>query len=150
LTKEDIDRMVKEAESHAKDDEKAKEKADMRNDADALIYAVEKHVADFGASNSSDNKAKAESLISELRQKIKDNVSNEALKSAIEALRAQLMTMQQEAEAKNREPVGATAGGASSGGASSGASGGASSASSSSSSSKPSSNNDDVVDAEVV
>lgn len=71
LTKEDIDRMVKEAESHAKDDEKAKEKADMRNDADALIYAVEKHVADFGASNSSDNKAKAESLISELRQKIK-------------------------------------------------------------------------------
>jgi len=121
----------------------------MRNDADALIYAVEKHVADFGASNSSDNKAKAESLISELRQKVKDNVSNEALKSAIEALRAQLMTMQQEAEAKNREPVGATAGGASSG-ASSGGSGGASSSSSSSSSSKPSSNNDDVVDAEVV
>jgi molecular chaperone DnaK len=85
LTKEDIDRMVKEAESHAKDDEKAKEKADMRNDADALIYAVEKHVADFGASNSPENKTKAETLITELRQKVKDNVSNDALKTAIEA-----------------------------------------------------------------
>lgn len=148
LTKEDVERMVKEAESHAKDDEKAKEKADMRNDADALIYAVEKHVADFGASNSADTKTKAETLITELRQKIKDNVSNEALKTAIEALRSQLMAMQQEAEAKNREPVGATAGGAS--GSSSSSTSGSTSGSTSSSGSKSSSNNDDVVDAEVV
>jgi len=151
LTKEDVERMVKEAESHAKDDEKAKEKADMRNDADALIYAVEKHVADFGASNSSENKEKAESLSNELRQKIKDNVSNEALKSAIEALRSQLMAMQQEAEAKNREPVGATAGGGpGAGSAFEGNSGSGSASSSSSSSGSKPSNNDDVVDAEVV
>jgi molecular chaperone DnaK len=145
LTKEDIDRMVKEAESHAKDDERAKEKADMRNDADALIYAVEKHVADFGSANSDDNKAKAEKLSADLRQKIKDNVDNDALKRAIEELRNQLVAMQQEAEAKNREPVGATAGGASGGSAS-----GGSSSTSSSSSSSNKSNNDDVVDAEVV
>ncbi len=152
LTKEDIDRMVKEAESHVKEDELFKEKAEMRNDADALTYAVEKHIADNGSANSDENKEKATKLIADVRQKVKDNVDNDSLKKAIEELRNQFVAIQQEAEAKNREPVGATAGGSSTGssGGSSGGSGASSSSSNSSSGSSSSNSGDDVVDAEVV
>ncbi len=148
LTKEDIDRMVKEAESHVKEDELFKEKAEMRNDADALTYAVEKHIADNGAANSDENKEKANKLIADVRQKVKDNVDNDSLKKAIEELRNLFVAIQQEAEAKSREPVGATAGGSSAGASASGGSG--SSSSSSTGSGSSSSSGDDVVDAEVV
>ncbi len=152
LTKEDIDRMVKEAESHVKEDELFKEKAEMRNDADALTYAVEKHIAENGSANSDENKEKATKLIADVRQKVKDNVDNDSLKKAIEELRNLFVAIQQEAEAKNREPVGATAGGSSAGSSASGGQGSSSSSSSSSSSGSGSSSSsgDDVVDAEVV
>jgi molecular chaperone DnaK len=98
LTKEDVDRMVKEAESHARDDEKFKQKADLRNEADGLIYACEKHIADFGAANSEANKSKAQLLIQELRQKVKDNAELEPLKKAVDDLKNHLILMQQEAQ----------------------------------------------------
>jgi molecular chaperone DnaK len=98
LTKEDVDRMVKEAESHARDDEKFKQKADLRNEADGLIYACEKHIADFGAANSEANKSKAQLLIQELRQKVKDNAELEPLKKAVDDLKNHLILIQQEAQ----------------------------------------------------
>lgn len=98
LTKEDVDRMVKEAESHARDDEKFKQKADLRNEADGLMYACEKHIADFGAANSEANKSKAQLLIQELRQKVKDNAELEPLKKAVDDLKNHLILMQQEAQ----------------------------------------------------
>ena len=42
LAKEDIDRMVREAESHAEEDRKRRESVDMRNEGDALVFRTEK------------------------------------------------------------------------------------------------------------
>jgi len=121
LTKEDIDRMVRDAETHGQEDQKKKAKADLRNDADGLMYAVEKHMSEFGTITSSALKSKAELLVGELRQKIKDDVALEVLKKAVEDLAAVLKEMQTEAQtnsagaqtnsagAQSREPVGAGA-----------------------------------------
>ncbi|MCA0313425.1 MAG: molecular chaperone DnaK [Candidatus Melainabacteria bacterium] len=134
LTKEDIERMIRDAEANGQEDQKKKAKADLRNEADALIYSVERHLQEFGSITSSAAKARAELLISELRQKIKDDLAYETLKQALDDLAAHLRSMQSEAQAASassasasadREPVGAAAGGASS-------------------------NNNDVVDAEIV
>jgi molecular chaperone DnaK len=46
LTKEEVDRLVKEAQSHAEEDQKRRELIDARNEADALVYSVEKTLAD--------------------------------------------------------------------------------------------------------
>ncbi|HNH74821.1 MAG TPA: Hsp70 family protein, partial [Candidatus Obscuribacter sp.] len=128
LTKEDIDRMVRDAETHGQEDQKKKAKADLRNDADGLMYAVEKHMSEFGSITSSALKSKAELLVGELRQKIKDDVALEVLKKAVEDLAAVLKEMQAEAQtnsaaaqtnstgAQGREPVGAGAGNGSGGG----------------------------------
>src|SRR5699024_1909006 len=48
LSDDDIDRMVKEAEEHAEDDKKRKEQADLRNEADQLVFQAEKTVTDLG------------------------------------------------------------------------------------------------------
>ena len=120
LTKEDIERMMKEAQANGQEDEKKKAKADLRNEADGLIYAVERHLAEFQALTSTASKSRAELLIGELRQKMKDDVSFETLKQAVEDLTQHFSIMQSEAQAANarqsaandakKEPVGATAG----------------------------------------
>lgn len=111
LTKEDIERMMKDAQSNSQEDSKKKEKAELRNEADGVAYAVERHLAEFGALNSQANKSKAESLSKELRQKVKDDVDFDTLKKALDELREQLIALQNEAQAANKEPVGATANG---------------------------------------
>ncbi len=49
LSKDEIEKAVKEAESHAAEDKKKKEVAEAKNEADTLIYSVEKSVADYGS-----------------------------------------------------------------------------------------------------
>jgi len=58
LSKDEIDRLVKDAELHAEEDQIRKELADARNSADALIYSTEKTLAELG--NQADNSLKAE------------------------------------------------------------------------------------------
>jgi molecular chaperone DnaK len=48
LSKEEIEKMVKEATAHSEEDKKKKELAEVRNEADTLAYSVEKSLADFG------------------------------------------------------------------------------------------------------
>ncbi|MBS1994300.1 MAG: molecular chaperone DnaK [Cyanobacteria bacterium SZAS LIN-3] len=144
LNKDDIERMVKEAEAHSKDDEIKKAQADLRNEADGIIYAVEKHMTDFAQLNSEASKSKAKLLITELQQKVKDNADVPVLKKAVEDLQRHYMAMQKEAQDANKEPVGATK--------SSGSANGSSNGSGSYPDSKAgaSSSSDDVIDAEVV
>ncbi|MBS2010127.1 MAG: molecular chaperone DnaK [Cyanobacteria bacterium SZAS TMP-1] len=144
LNKDDIERMVKEAEAHSKDDEIKKAQADLRNEADGIIYAVEKHMTDFAQLNSEASKSKAKLLITELQQKVKDNADVPVLKKAVEDLQSHYMAMQKEAQDANKEPVGATK--------SSGSANGSSNGSGSYPDSKAgaSSSSDDVIDAEVV
>jgi molecular chaperone DnaK len=124
LNKDDIERMMREAEAHSKDDETKKAQADLRNDADGVIYAVERHLADAAALNSDANKSKAKLLITELQQKVKNNADVPTLKRALEDLQAHMSVLQEEAQSKSKEPVGATSS-SRNGGSAGGAGGGA-------------------------
>ena len=61
LAKDDIERMVKDAEAHAEDDRRRKEEAEVRNNADSLVYQTEKLLKDQGEKFQGDEKEKVES-----------------------------------------------------------------------------------------
>ncbi len=67
LSKDEIERMKKDAELHAEEDHKKRELADARNSADALVYAAEKALRDAGDKISSDIKSDVESKVSALK-----------------------------------------------------------------------------------
>ncbi len=68
LSEEEIDKMVKEAEANKEADEKRKEAADTKNDAEQLIFATEKSLKDLGDKVSNDDKEKAEKEIKDLKE----------------------------------------------------------------------------------
>jgi molecular chaperone DnaK len=97
MSKEDIERLVREAESHASDDRKRKEEADVRNEADSICYSVERHVRDLGDRVTAGERARAEMLVEDLRQKLKDDADQETIKSIMNELRGALVLLQQAA-----------------------------------------------------
>jgi molecular chaperone DnaK len=86
LSDTDIDRMVKEAELHAEEDKREKEKAETRNEADTMIYSTEKNIRDLGDKVKPEDKAKAEEAIAELRRALEGG-ETEAIKAKTEALK---------------------------------------------------------------
>ena len=68
LSDEEIDRMVKEAEANREADEKKKEEADTKNEAEQLIFMTEKSIKDLGDKIDSKDKEKAEEEIKELKE----------------------------------------------------------------------------------
>jgi molecular chaperone DnaK len=86
LNDQDIDRMVKEAELHAEEDKKEREKAEVHNEADSMIYATEKNIKDLGDKVSAADKAKAEEAIADLR-KVLEGGDLQAIKDKTEALK---------------------------------------------------------------
>ncbi|HLG51360.1 MAG: molecular chaperone DnaK [Chloroflexi bacterium] len=67
LTKEEIDRMVREAELHAEEDRRRREEVELRNNADSLAYTAEKTLRDFGDKIPSDVKSEVESRVAAVR-----------------------------------------------------------------------------------
>lgn len=86
LGEDEIDRMVKEAEANAETDKKAKEKVEVHNEADNLIYATEKSLKDYGDKVDAAEKTKIEEAISDLRG-VMEGEDIEALKSKMETLK---------------------------------------------------------------
>lgn len=85
LSDEEIDKMVKEAEKYADQDKKQKEKVELTNQANALVYSTEKSVKDYGDKISADDKSKIEKELGSLKEAIKS--SDEAkIKSGMESL----------------------------------------------------------------
>ncbi len=68
LSKEEIDKLVKDAELHAEEDKKTKEIVEARNQADSLIYATEKSIKDLGEKVDAPTKSKIESAIAGLKK----------------------------------------------------------------------------------
>ncbi|OGD97334.1 molecular chaperone DnaK [Candidatus Curtissbacteria bacterium RIFCSPHIGHO2_12_FULL_38_9b] len=68
LTQEEIERMTKEAEEHAKEDESKKEEIEIRNRADSLVYQAEKSLKDAGDKVSADVKTEVEEKIKALKE----------------------------------------------------------------------------------
>ncbi len=129
LSKEDVDRLVKEATQHASEDQKMREAVELRNEADALCYMIERQITDAGDAISSGTKSKAETLITDIRKKVAAKEDAEELRKLMDELRGVQVLIQQDAASK--QPVGA--GAATSNGAPSGGS----------------TDSDDIVDAEV-
>lgn len=68
LSKDEIDRMMKEAELHAEEDKKHREQVEIRNQADQLVYQTEKSLKDLGDKADSSLKSEAEDKISKLKE----------------------------------------------------------------------------------
>ena len=87
LSDEEVDRMVKDAESHAEEDKKQKEEVEARNQTDSLCYSTEQTLAELGDKVSGDLKSKAESAIADAKKALEGS-DIEAIKSAGEALQS--------------------------------------------------------------
>jgi molecular chaperone DnaK len=85
LTKDEIERMTKDAELHAEDDKRRKELVETRNSADAMVHATEKSLKDLGDKVDAATKASVEKEIANVK-KVKDSDDVAAIKTAVEAL----------------------------------------------------------------
>jgi molecular chaperone DnaK len=141
LPKDDIERMMKDAEAHAEEDKRRREEAEVRNTGDQLVYQTEKFLADnadkFAEGDAAATKAEVEEAVAELKKALEDTSESgvPAIKDATDKvaqvsqkLGAALYAEQQAAGGPAGEPgsAGAAGDGATSGG------------------------DDDVVDAEIV
>ena len=125
LSKEEIDRMVRDAEAHAEDDRQRRAEAEVRNNADGLVYQTEKLLKDQAESFQGTERQDVESALAALKEAIA-GTDVEAIKSATDKLLSVSQSFSQrlyEEAAKANAP---TAGGPST------------------------SNDDDIVDAEIV
>ena len=85
MSKEDIDKAVKEAEMYAAEDAKRKEEVEIRNQGDQMVYQTEKTVEELGDKLDASEKAEVESKLAALKQAL-TGTDSAAIKSATEAL----------------------------------------------------------------
>jgi molecular chaperone DnaK len=139
LSKDEVERMMKDADSHAEEDKKRREEIEVRNRADQALYAGEKMLQDMGAKLAAADKSAVESALESLKSAMSSNDVG-AMNRAMEQL---TQTQHRAAEALYKQA--GTTGGASSGSdaSSSAGAGGASSEAAAGS-------EGDVIDAEVV
>ena len=128
LSKDRIEEMIRDAEAHADDDRRRREEAEIRNNADSLVYQTEKLLKDQGESVTADEKAAVEGPLEALKKAIADN-DLDTIKSATDTLMGASQAFSQklyEAAARDSQAAGTSASGASAG------------------------SDDDIVDAEIV
>jgi len=117
LDKDVINQMVKDAEAHAEDDRKRREEAEVRNNADSLVYQTEKVLRDQGDKVSADERSAVEGPLSDLKKALEGN-DTEAIRQATESLMSASQAFSQklyEAAARDSNAAGTSASGASSG-----------------------------------
>ena len=135
LSKDEIDRMVKEAESFAAEDHKRREAAEARNQADQLTYTVDKSLGEWGDKVPAGDRDELVKMTDELKELLKDQAATaESLNAASEKVMGVFsrigQSMYQQAQA---EPTPAAAGGGEAG-----------------ADGQPSSGDDEVVEGEIV
>ncbi|WP_344051430.1 molecular chaperone DnaK [Streptomyces thermoalcalitolerans] len=133
LPREDIDRMIREAEQHAEEDRRRREAAETRNRAEQLVYQTEKLIQDNADKIPGEGRNETETALTELKEKLKDeNADTAAIRQATDrvAQAAQKMgaALYEQAGAQHRTAAGSSASGESGG----------------------SGSDDEVVDAEIV
>ncbi len=128
LNKDDIDKMVKDAEAHAEEDRSRREEAEIRNNADSLVYQTEKVLREQGEKVTEEERTAVEGPLSELKTALNGS-DNEAIKTATEKLMTASQAFSQklyEAAARDTNAAGTSASGQAAG------------------------SDDDIVDAEIV
>jgi molecular chaperone DnaK len=131
LSKDEIDRMVADAEAHADEDRRRREAAETRNQAETLVYQTEKFITDNDEKLPSDVKEKVQAAVGELKTALEGD-DTEAIKAASEKVATESQQLGQALYAQQQAEGGAA-----------GAAGGAADAGSADQA-------DDVVDAEIV
>jgi molecular chaperone DnaK len=137
LPKDDIDRMMRDAEEHAEEDRQRREEAETRNQAESLVYQTEKFIKDNDEKLPADVKDKVNAVLGEAQEALK-GTDTAAIRAAMEKLATESQALGQALY----KDAGAAAGGPG-GGTGDGAAAGGPAGSSSN-------NTDDVVDAEIV
>jgi molecular chaperone DnaK len=137
LAKDDIDRMVRDAESHAEDDRRRREEAEVRNGADTLVYQTEKLLKEQGEKFEGTEKDDVEGALKVLKDALA-GTDIESIKDATEKLMSVSQSFSQRLyeQASASSSAGTGGGGPSGDGAAPGAA--------------ESGSDDDVVDAEIV
>ena len=107
LSDEEIDKMMKEAEANKEADKKRKEEAEIKNDAEQMIFGAEKAMKDFGDKVSDSEKEEVEKLIKETKDALEKDDTDE-IKKASEKLSEKVMEVsskvyQSQAEASQKE-----------------------------------------------
>jgi molecular chaperone DnaK len=130
LPKDEIDRMIKDAEAHAEEDRRRRDEAEVRNQAETLVYTTEKFVKDNDEKLPVDVKEKVTKAAEEAKEALK-GTDVAAIRSAMEKLTTESQAMGQAMYAQTDASAGSADGGAAGGSSASGKA-------------------DDVVDAEIV
>ncbi|HKL76543.1 MAG TPA: molecular chaperone DnaK [Halanaerobiales bacterium] len=119
LSEEEIEQMVKDAEEHAEEDKKKRERIETRNEADALVHQTEKTLDESGDKVDDELKEKVEAAKDELKETLEENEDDiELIKEKMEALNEELTELstqiysqaQQGAQGAQGQPGGPEAG----------------------------------------
>lgn len=105
LSEQDIDRMVKEAESNAEDDKKKKEEAETKNNAQSLIGAADRIVKDFEGKISDSDKTKLDEQKEALKKALDENKPHDEIKKLSEELQQTMYAISQAAYAQVQKEV---------------------------------------------
>ena len=109
LTDEEIDRMMKEAEANKEADQKRREEADLKNEAEQLVFQTEKSIKDLGDKITDSEKEEAENLVKDLKDALDKNdidlikAKKDALQEKAMALGAKVYENIQKEQANNQE-----------------------------------------------
>ncbi len=109
MSKDDIDKAVKEAEQYAAEDKKRREEADLRNGADQLVYTSEKTIADFGDKLTEDEKNDIKNACDALKEALK-GTDVEAIKVKQEDLQKKVYAISEKVYKATQEASGQTNG----------------------------------------
>jgi molecular chaperone DnaK len=111
LPKDDIDRMIREAEQYAEEDQRRRETAETKNRADQLVYQTEKSLKDFGERISDSDRETVEKALAELKEKLTgDDIDVVAVRNATEALQQASYKLAEAVYAQARQPEGGEGG----------------------------------------
>ena len=113
LSKDDISKMVKDAEAHAEEDKKRREEAEVRNNADSLVYQTEKVLREQGEKLTPEDKTAVEGPLADLRAALNGS-DTDTIKNATEKLMAESQAFSQklyEAASRDTNAAGTSASG---------------------------------------
>jgi len=110
LDDSEIEQMRHEAEEHAEEDKKKSELAEVRNQADQLVYSVEKALSDLGEKVDAAKRSEVEDAVRRLREKLDANADAADLRRAVEELSKASQEIAQEAYQQAQDAGGASAG----------------------------------------
>jgi molecular chaperone DnaK len=109
LSESEIDQMVKDAETHAAEDKERRQRVELRNRADSLVYSTEKNLKDLEDKMSGDQKAKVEAALERTREALKqdDDAEVQAASDDLQQLWHQVATQAYQSEGPGAQPGGA-------------------------------------------